>query len=80
MLEERERIFSPLYGMVDAGARAGLMWEKRRAVSRIYLDQAYAVVGVRRREALGLLWRAMCERPGMFFEGNWAGVVRRALF
>jgi glycosyltransferase involved in cell wall biosynthesis len=80
VLEERERIFSSFYGMVDAGDRAGLVREKRRAVSGIYLDQAYAVVGARRRESLGLLWRAMCERPGMVFEGKWAGVLRRAVF
>jgi glycosyltransferase involved in cell wall biosynthesis len=79
VLEERERIFSPFYGMLDGGDRMGLMREKRMAVSGIFLDQAYAVVGARRREALGLLWMAMCERPKMLFEGKWAGILRGAV-
>jgi hypothetical protein len=80
VLEERERIFSPFYGMADGGDRAGLMREKRRAVSGIYLDQADAVVGARRQQALRLLWRAICERPGMLLELSWAGILRRAVF
>lgn len=80
VLEERERIFSPFYGSVDCGSRRELMKQKRQALSKIYLDQAYAVVGSRKREALGLLWRAMGERPGMLLEGKWSGVLRRAFF
>lgn len=80
VLEERERIFSPLYGMVDAGDCSGLMREKRRAVSGIYLDQAYSVAGSRKGEALGLLWSAVRERPGMLLGLSWAGILRRAVF
>lgn len=80
VLKERERIFSPFYPMVDGGDRAGLMREKRRALARIFLDQAYSVAGSRKGEALGLLWSAVRERPGMLLGLSWAGILRRVVF
>jgi hypothetical protein len=80
VLQERERIFSPFYPMVDGGDRAGLMQEKRRALARIFLDQAYSVAGSRKGRALGLLWSAVRERPGMLLGLSWAGILRRVVF
>jgi hypothetical protein len=79
VLEERERIFSPHYGMVDGGDRPGLMREKRMALSQIYLDQAYAVVSTKKREAFCLMCRAFREWPRSVLEFRWLGVPSRIL-
>ena len=78
VLEERERIFSPFYGLVDCGSRRELMKQKREALSKIYLDQAYAVAGTRPSQGLHLMLRSLVERPRQFFGFQWAGVLKRA--
>ena len=78
VLEERERIFSPFYGLVDCGSRRELMKQKRDALSKIYLDQAYAVAGTRPSQGLQLMLRSLVERPRKFFGFQWAGVLKRA--
>ena len=78
VLEERERIFSPFYGLVDCGSRRELMRQKRDALSKIYLDQAYAVAGTRPSQGLQLMLRSLAKRPMGFFGFQWAGVLKRA--
>ena len=78
VLEERERIFSPFYGLVDCGSRRDLMRQKREALSKIYLDQAYAVAGARPSQGLQLMLRSLAERPMGFFGFQWAGVLKKA--
>ena len=78
VLEEREWIFSPFYGLVDCGSRRDLMRQKREALSKIYLDQAYAVTGARPSQGLQLMLRSLAERPMGFFGFQWAGVLKKA--
>lgn len=80
VLDERERIFSPFYGLVDEGDRKKLMREQRQALSAILLDQAYSLTGSRSAEALRLLGRSLLVRPLSVFEMKWAGVLRRVVF
>jgi glycosyltransferase involved in cell wall biosynthesis len=79
VLEERERIFSPHYGIIDGGAPDRLMREKRRELARIYRDHAYALVDNRPREALQMLLRSWRQHPGELATMRWAGVFRRLL-
>lgn len=74
---ERERIFSPFYGMIDQGGRPALMREKRRAMSARYLDESYSAAAGSPLDALCLLARSFRERPAAFFEMRWPGVFRR---
>lgn len=78
VLEERERIFSPFYRLVDCGSRRDLMKQKREALSKSYLDQAYAVAGARPSQGLQLMLRSLAERPMGFFGFQWAGVLKKA--
>jgi hypothetical protein len=80
VLEEREKIFSPFYGLVDCGSRRELMKQKRVALSKIFLDQAYAVAGARPSQGLQLMLRSLAVRPMGFFGFQWAGVLKRAMF
>ncbi len=77
VLEEREQIFSPHYGLIDGGDRPALMREKRRELARVYLEQAYAAGG--RGESLRLMLKSLGQRPMEFFGLRWAGILRRAL-
>jgi hypothetical protein len=77
VLEERERIFSPHYGLIGGKS---LEVERRQALSKIYLEQAYALVGTRRIDALKLLARSFSEWPRAFWDFAWPGVLRRAVF
>jgi glycosyltransferase involved in cell wall biosynthesis len=78
VLEERERIFAPFYELVDCGSRREMMKQKREALSKIYLDQAYAIAGARPPQGLQLMLRSLAERPMGFFGFQWAGVLKRA--
>jgi glycosyltransferase involved in cell wall biosynthesis len=79
VLEERERIFSPHYGLIDGCDSARLEREKNKVLSRIYLDQAYAVVSTKKREALRLLWHSFRQKPQSVFEPHWLGIPARIL-
>ena len=76
VLQERERIFSTHYGLIGG---ASTDTEQRQALSKTYLQQAYAVVGTRRMDALRLLAKSWSEWPQAFWDFSWAGVVRRAV-
>jgi glycosyltransferase involved in cell wall biosynthesis len=80
VLQERERIFSPHYGLIDGGDRPRLLREMRQALSRIYLQQAYAVVGTRKTEALQLLLRSFAQWPKSLLDFSWVGILRRVVF
>ena len=77
VLQERERIFSPHYGLIGGGS---IDSEKRQALSRIYLQQAYAVAGSRKLAAFRLLVRSWSEWPKAFWKFAWLGVLRKAVF
>jgi glycosyltransferase involved in cell wall biosynthesis len=77
VLEERERIFSPHYGLIGCKS---LEVERRQALSKIYLEQAYAVVGTRRLDAIRLLARSLSEWPQTCWDFAWPGVLRKAVF
>ena len=77
VLDERERIFSPFYSMLKE-SRSELTREKRAALAKIYLDQAYAVVGPRPSQGFKLLLRSLAERPFGFFDFRWVGILKRA--
>ena len=77
VLMERERIFSPHYALLGEGGQ--LAKEKSLALSKIYLDQAYAVAALRPAQALGLMFRSLAEWPMSFWGLHWAGVARRVL-
>ena len=77
VLEERERIFAPHYGLIGGKS---LQEERRQALSKIYLEQAYALVGTRRIDALKLLARSFSEWPRAFWDLAWPGVLRRVVF
>jgi glycosyltransferase involved in cell wall biosynthesis len=77
VLMEREQIFSPHYALIGEGGQ--LAKEKSLALSKIYLDQAYAVAASRPAQALGLMLRSMAEWPMGFWGLQWAGVIRRAV-
>jgi glycosyltransferase involved in cell wall biosynthesis len=79
VLEEREKIFSPHYGLVDGGDRASLMGEKCRELGRRYLLNASASAATDPRAALADLRRAFAENPRSLFDPAWLGVVRRCL-
>jgi glycosyltransferase involved in cell wall biosynthesis len=76
---ERERIFSPFYGMIDGGDRAALMRQKRVAMCERYLEEAYACVGSHPLDAWQSLVRSFRERPASVFGMRWVGLVRRFL-
>jgi glycosyltransferase involved in cell wall biosynthesis len=80
VLEERERIFSPFYGLLDCGSQRELMKQKREALSKIYLDQAYAVAGARPSQGFQLMLQSLGEKPMGFFGFQWAGVLKRVMF
>lgn len=77
VLDERERIFSPFFSMLKE-SRGELMREKSAALAKIYLDQAYAVVGSRPSQGFKLLLCSLAERPLGFFDFRWAGILKRA--
>ena len=78
--EERERIFSPYYSLVDGGDRAGLMLERRQELAQKYLVQAYA--GAERR-ARGVAWeswkRAVSLRPELLTSRETLGLLKRMI-
>jgi len=78
--EERERIFSPFYGLIDGGNRAALEREKRECMAKKYLGEAFALVSSDRRAALSLLGKSFRERPKGILNPAWLGVVRRCLW
>lgn len=79
VLEEREKIFSPHYELVDGGDRASLMREKYRELGRRYLLNASALAATDPGAALADLRRAFAENPRSLFDPAWLGVVRRCL-
>lgn len=79
VLEERERIFSPFYDLIDGGDRPGLMKEKSRHLAESYLQQAYALGADRPGEALSLIGRSFRARPQGIWEGRWVGLIREIL-
>lgn len=61
--KERESVFSPFYGLIDGGDRAALIKEKRAALARCYLLNAFAALSVDRRAARADIYRAWQESP-----------------
>lgn len=75
--EERERIFSPLYGLVDGGDRRGLLREKSRAMASRYLGEAFAAAPSEPTAALKLLAASFGQSPCSFLHPRWLGVLKR---
>jgi glycosyltransferase involved in cell wall biosynthesis len=75
--QERERIFSPFYGLVDGGNRSRLLAERRRVMAGRYLGEAFALASSSPREALSLLGKSFRENPASLLRPTWLGVVRR---
>ena len=55
VLEERERIFFPFYGLVDCGSRRELMRQKRDALPKNELDQGYPVAAATPPQGLQIM-------------------------
>jgi len=77
---EREKIFCPHYHLIDGGNRRRLLLEKRRAMSRRYLGDAFAAAARDPREALALLTISLLEWPPTLANPQWLGVIRRVIF
>lgn len=75
--EEREQIFSPFYGLIDEGKRVALIREKRQALARRFLGEAFAAAPQSPAEAGRLLMRSFRENPASFLSPGWVGVLRR---
>lgn len=77
VLEERERVFAPHYGLIDAGDRRGLMREKRRLLARQFLMQAWTSPD--RGLARQSLIQAWKESPPTVIHPSTLGLLRRIL-
>ena len=80
VLAERERIFSPHYGLVDGGKRAQLLREKNNRLAEIHLQNAFSSAAVDRGAALSNLRRAFAANPALLGKPAWLGVLRRCFF
>jgi glycosyltransferase involved in cell wall biosynthesis len=80
VLEEREKIFSPHYSLIDEGNRAALLREKRKELGRRYLLNASAGAASDPRAAWADVRRAFSANPISVFDPAWLGVARRCLF
>ena len=78
-LVEREKIFSPYYGLIDGGDLPGLMREKRRELGRSYLLQAYALAPTRAMDAIRMLAMSFRKWPRGIAEMRWPGVFKQML-
>lgn len=78
--EERERVFSPYYSLIDGGNRAGLLREMRRELARKYFVQGHAAAERGERAAAWISWRrAAALRPGCVFGRESLGLLRKLL-
>jgi glycosyltransferase involved in cell wall biosynthesis len=75
--QEREKIFSPYYHLVDGGNRRALFAEKRRAMADRYLGEAFAAASSKPRAALGLLLASFGENLLSVLRPRWLGIPRR---
>lgn len=78
--EERERIFSSFYGLIDGGDRSALEREKRIGLAEKYLGEAFALTTSDRRGALSLLGKSFVQCPRGILNPAWLGIVRRCLW
>ena len=78
VLEEREKIFSPFYSMlpVDQGL---LHQEKKQALARQYLLQAYASLATSRATAWFYLKQAFHESPRLVLKPSSLGLIRQLI-
>ncbi|MCX6970102.1 MAG: glycosyltransferase family 2 protein [Verrucomicrobia bacterium] len=75
VLEERERIFSPFYGLIDGGRPAALEPERRKCLSRQYLILAWAAQDPAcARKNLLNAWR---QSPALVLRPANLGLIRR---
>lgn len=77
VLQERERIFSPHYGLIDGQNREELFKKRNKKLSEVYLNQAYALVNSRKLEAITLVFKAIRKNPMLLLQLGWLGVFRR---
>ncbi|MCX7869896.1 MAG: glycosyltransferase, partial [Terrimicrobiaceae bacterium] len=76
--DERERVFSPFYHLVDGGDRAGLLAEMRVELSAKYLGQAFAAAERGNRRVAWESWRrAAALRPSCLLRIETLGLLRR---
>ena len=73
--EEREKIFSRYYGLIDGGDPRGLEREKRKAMASRYLTEAFCAAPD--GAALSLLLRSFRSWPPGMLDLRWLGVIRR---
>lgn len=77
VLEERERIFSPHYGLVDGGDRRALLRERDAALAEFDLLTAWTLppdASSRRQE---LFLRAVSRRPAVLASTSALGLLKR---
>lgn len=79
VLEEREKIFSPHYALIDDGDRPALLREKRKELARRYLLNAAASADADPGAAWADVRRAFGVNPLSVLDPAWLGVARRCL-
>jgi len=79
-LEERERIFSPYYHLIENRNLPGLMREKRQFLSRTYLMSAWACLDSDPGLACSEVLRALGQSPACAFSPSVVGIIRRLIF
>lgn len=80
VLEERERIFSPHYGLIDGGNRRALLREREVALAELDLKTAWSLPAGERRRRCELLARAVRRRPAVLASASALGLLRRVVF
>ncbi|MBJ7259021.1 MAG: glycosyltransferase [Chthoniobacterales bacterium] len=77
--EERERIFTPHYGLVDGGNREALLREKRHGLAHRHLMNAFAAASVDKKAARSELARAWAQSPSQVIKPRTLGLLRRLM-
>lgn len=77
VFEERERVFAPHYGLLTGVSRHALMQEKRSAMARRHLDQAFLNAAREPRRAVSDVLRAFRESPAYVLHPRSLGILRR---
>jgi glycosyltransferase involved in cell wall biosynthesis len=76
VLRERERVFSPHYGLLAPDDQQDLRRERRSLLAGTFLNLAYACPPDRRCEVLHLLLKSFLIRPEGIFSRRWLGLLR----
>jgi len=77
--EEREKIFSPFYQLIDCGKPARLLKEKRHAMAEAFLRNAWALPA-RSGAVRENMIRALGENPAVSATPLFLGLLRRMIF